>query len=117
MADDWLAVPQLGGTETVLVVIGDALLRHRVAEALRRGGYAVLEAPGEADAGILAQHRSGAIHLLLVDEETPGLSLVRLFRALRPRHPALRVLCLDDLASPLTVDILSRALRDLLDAG
>lgn len=63
-----------GGSERVLVVDDEALVRATVARTLRGAGYEVLEAAdGEAALGVLCA-QGDAIDLVLLDESMPRLS-------------------------------------------
>ena len=122
-----------GGNETVLVAEDEAPLRVLAAEALRREGYTVLEAPDGTSALERAAAHSGELHLLLTDVTMPGLTGPALARALVGQRPGLRVLFMsgytDDalgshgvlesgtpfISKPFTPRVLARAVRDTLD--
>jgi CheY-like chemotaxis protein len=123
------------GTETVLLVEDQDMVRDMVREALEMSGYAVLAASGGADALALAAGHSGPIHLLVTDVVMPGMSGRELAEQLSTVRPTLRVLFMsgytDDaisrhgileegvtfLQKPFTPDALSRKVRELLDRG
>ncbi|HSE28947.1 MAG TPA: ATP-binding protein [Gemmatimonadales bacterium] len=128
------AVPSAGGegTETVLVVDDEALVRDIAVRALRARGYRVLvagdglEARGVADA-------AEALALLVADVQMPGLDGRELAATLRATRPGLRVLFIsgraeagaavdavppagtDFLPKPFTPSQLALAVRALLD--
>ena len=73
--------------ETVLVVDDDPGVRAYVGEALRIGGFAVLEAADGTAALEIAEANAGPIEILVTDVNMPGidgLELARRVRALRP---------------------------------
>jgi two-component system cell cycle sensor histidine kinase/response regulator CckA len=62
------------GTETILLVEDDKLLRELTVELLRSGGYRVLQA-AEANAALdIAKEHSGSVDLVLTDVIMPGMS-------------------------------------------
>ncbi len=62
------------GTETILLVEDETMLRKLTAETLRDSGYAVLEAQDSMDAVRIAKTYSGRIDLLLTDVVMPKMS-------------------------------------------
>ena len=80
------------GSETILFVEDDAVLRELIRRQLERHGYTVLEA-GTADAAAaLAREHVGPIHLLLADVVLPGASGPQLADELLARRTDLKVL-------------------------
>jgi PAS domain S-box-containing protein len=76
------------GTETVLVVEDERLVRDLIAEELSRRGYRVLTALNGADALALAEDYEGDIDVVVTDVIMPemgGLELTQRLTALRPR--------------------------------
>jgi two-component system, cell cycle sensor histidine kinase and response regulator CckA len=72
-----------GGTETVLVIDDEALVRRATRAMLEHGGYRVLEcADGEAALEIFAEQH-GAIDLVVLDRSMPGLSGEQVFVRLK----------------------------------
>jgi two-component system, cell cycle sensor histidine kinase and response regulator CckA len=59
---------------TILVVDDDPEVRTLARDILAAEGYAVLEAPGGADALRVAEGHAGPIHLLLTDVVMPGMT-------------------------------------------
>jgi two-component system, cell cycle sensor histidine kinase and response regulator CckA len=88
--DETLAV---GGSETILVVEDEALLRELVQCILERHGYNVLQAPnGVAALEVWRRHRS-EIDLLLTDMVMPeGMTGRDLAERLLAEEPALKVI-------------------------
>ncbi len=78
------------GTETVLAVEDDPLVRETIEGDLRALGYTTLMAGLPAEA--LATIERAPVDLLLTDVMMPGKLGGELARAIRARHPALRVL-------------------------
>jgi PAS domain S-box-containing protein len=81
-----------GGSETILVVEDEPLVREMAVRALRRAGYRVLVADGADEALAVEAAADGAFDLLLTDVVMPGLNGRELAEGLLRRHPDLRVL-------------------------
>jgi len=84
--------PDPRGTETVLVVEDDGLVRTVATRALTRAGYRVLEAPGGPEALAVAVGHDGPIHLLVTDVVLPGASGPEVAQALVALRPDLRTM-------------------------
>jgi CheY-like chemotaxis protein len=80
------------GTETVLLVEDDGAVRRLAQIALEALGYTVLEAASSADAVLAAEVHPGPVHLLLTDVVMPGQGGREVARAVRARHPEVKVL-------------------------
>jgi PAS domain S-box-containing protein len=122
------------GTETVLVVEDEEMVRLPVCTILRHHGYRVLEASRATDAISLSERFDGPIHLLFTDLVMPGLSGRELAERLVPLRPGMRVLYtsgytdhtairkgvleadIDFLQKPFSPDALVRRVRDVIDA-
>ena len=77
----------------LLVVDDEPMVRTFMAEALRRQGHDVLEAPDAESAAELASHADGpAIRALVTDVRMPGMTGPQLVHLLRERHPGLPAL-------------------------
>jgi len=127
--------PGARGSETVLLVEDDAMVRRLAEATLERQGYRVLAAPSGGDALRLAAGRNGSIDLVITDVVMPGMPGPELAQRLEASHPGLRVLYMsgyaDDtmarhgiseervnfLAKPFSPDELARRVREVLDAG
>jgi PAS domain S-box-containing protein len=121
------------GSETVLLVEDDAMVRRLARRVLDRLGYAVLEADGVDDAvRICATHRA-PIHLLLTDIVMPGMNGVELHARLKAARPDMNALFMsgyaedaiarhgvlaegaDFIQKPFSVDDLAASVRRALD--
>jgi hypothetical protein len=81
-----------GGTETVLLVEDEELVRMMLVEVLKSDGYTVLDARHGADALTLAEQFTGPIDMLVTDLTMPGFSGSELARRLAEKRPGMRVL-------------------------
>jgi two-component system, cell cycle sensor histidine kinase and response regulator CckA len=124
----------LRGSETILLVEDEQQVRDVARGILRRHGYTVIEARDAADALLLCGRHAGPIHLLLTDVVMPGISGPELAKRVVHERPEMKVLCMsgytDDAAvrngvmkaalaylqKPLTVEALTRKVRDVLDS-
>ncbi len=122
-----------GGSESLLLVEDDPMVREMAARGLRSGGYRVLVASGGAEALQVASQEGAALRLLVTDVVLPGLDGRALADELLRRLPGLRVLFIsgharevigrhgvdDDgaqfLAKPFTAPALLAKVRGLLD--
>ena len=121
------------GTETILLVEDDEMVRKLVNEVLDNEGYRPLEAAnGVAALSICAQYEE-PIHLLLTDVVMPEMSGRELANRLAAVRPELKVLYMsgytDDvivhhgvldegtefIQKPFTPDVLARKIREVLD--
>jgi signal transduction histidine kinase/ActR/RegA family two-component response regulator len=80
------------GTETVLVVDDDRMVREIMARALGEAGYRVLLASDGHEATEVASAEAGEIDLLVSDVVMPTIDGLKLAEILRKTRPALRVL-------------------------
>src|SRR5580765_1177257 len=122
-------------SETILVCEDQEEVRRVTARILTSLGYDVVVAGGGQEALLLAEAWHGPIHLLLTDVVMPGMSGPNLARRLAASHPGMRVLYLSGhpdesiarhhvlppgialLQKPFTLEVLSRKIRDVTDAG
>jgi two-component system cell cycle sensor histidine kinase/response regulator CckA len=121
------------GTETVLLVEDEDQVRDVARGILKRSGYTVLEARNAGEALLLCERHPTPIDLLLSDVVMPGMSGPELAKRLGGVRPEMKVLCMsgytDDAAvrhgvieahfayiqKPLTVDSLTRKVREVLE--
>ena len=81
------------GTETILLVEDEPLVRKRVAIMLHGQGYTVIQANnGEEALRALQQHAGQELQLLLSDVVMPQMSGTELADRMRTMHPDIRVL-------------------------
>jgi len=123
-----------GGSETILIVDDDELVREIARRMLARLGYRLLLASSAFEAAGLADRFDGPIHLLLTDVVMPGPSGADLATDLRKSRPGLRVIFISGhvpealpkqglltgstplLSKPFTAEALAARVRSVLDA-
>jgi len=122
------------GSETVLLVEDETVVRELVGDILAAQGYRVLVAQDGVQALQVGKDHEGPIHLLVTDVVMPRLSGKALADQLRSGRPEVRVLytsgytdnaiarhgVLDEgvhfLSKPFELEALARKVRDVLDA-
>jgi len=123
-----------GGSETILLVEDQQEVRELAADILSAQGYVVLAAgDGETASALFTAHKE-QIDLLLTDVVMPGTSGRQLADSLTAARPDLKVLYMSGytdqaivqhgvleagiayLEKPFTIDAITRAVRDALDA-
>lgn len=60
------------GTETIMVVDGDVLIRHAIADYLRSCGYGVIEAASSDEAAAVLAHGETSLSAMLCDVKIGG---------------------------------------------
>ncbi len=126
-------VKSLSGTETVLVVEDNSMVRELVIKILQKYGYKVLEAKDGEEAIEIGKQHEGPIDLMLTDVVMPGMSgriLAMEFESLRPKIKVLYMSGYTDnivvhhgildrgmvfIQKPFTHDALAGKVRELLD--
>jgi len=99
----------VGGSETVLLVEDESLVRDVIGRSLRGLGYHVLEAAGAAEAGECSRAFPGPVHLLLTDVVMPDGNGREVSEQIRDERLETRVLFM----SGYTTDaIIRQGLRD-----
>jgi CheY-like chemotaxis protein len=93
-----IALEELRGSASVLVVEDDPMVRKAATRILSRYGYVVLEAEN-ADQAIQASEEHGHIDLLVSDIVLPGLGGLELSRRLCERYPDLLTIYMSGYAS------------------
>jgi signal transduction histidine kinase/ActR/RegA family two-component response regulator len=87
------AAPVTGGTETILIVEDEPVLREMAREILEDCGYKILEASSGKEALEVWNRRTGQIDLLLTDMVMPeGVSGVNLAEKLLAGQPGLKII-------------------------
>jgi PAS domain S-box-containing protein len=123
----------LTGTETVLLVEDEEMVRDMAKEILQESGYQVLEAKHGHEALSVAEQHHGPIHLMLSDVVMPQMSGRELAEQLTPLRREMKVLYMsgytDDaivhhgvldegvafIEKPFTPGALARKLREVLN--
>lgn len=123
------------GTETILLVDDDAVIRDLAAAALRATGYTVLTARSGGDALALLKDHAGTVHLLLTDISMPGMSGGEVAEAVAAERAGIKTLFMSGytagaalhdsvrdegvafLAKPFVPTNLLRKVRAVLDAS
>jgi PAS domain S-box-containing protein len=123
----------VGGSETILLVEDEEIVRNLVQKVLKANGYTVLVAASGRDAERVARETAGPIHLLMTDVVLPGINGRQVAQLLTGVRPGIRVLYLsgytDDvivhhgvldpgvafLQKPFTPAVLGRRVREVLD--
>ncbi len=123
------------GSETVLLVEDEPVVRNLAQRVLQLKGYRVLTASDGDEARRIAEQYQDEIHLLISDVVMPQLGGAELARLLLRSRPCIRVLLISGHADenvingdfngsriaffekPFTPDFLIRRVRELLDAG
>ena len=80
------------GSETILLVEDEAIVRELTVQILESDGYQVLEAMNGTEALRIAGEHGAPIDLLLTDVMMPGMNGKELANKLRLHHPDMRVL-------------------------
>ena len=123
------------GTETVLLVEDEEMIRNLVQKVLKANGYTVLVAASGRDAERVAEQHDGPIHLLVTDVVMPGMNGREVAQRLAGARAGIQVLYLsgytDDaivhhgvlepgvafLQKPFTPAMLGRKVREVLDSA
>jgi PAS domain S-box-containing protein len=123
-----------GGSERILVVEDEPVVRRVIVRVLRAHGYEVLEAGNGLEALRKLETLGGEVELLLTDVVMPQMGGRELADKALRKYPAMKVLFLSGytenaivhrgvlepslvfLQKPFTADELARRVRDLLDA-
>jgi CheY-like chemotaxis protein len=121
------------GSETILLVEDEPVVRHLVAEILEASGYTVLQAGEGPSALELLRRHSGAMDLLVTDVVMPGMSGPEVAQAVTSMRPGTQVLYISGytdsaighhsvlepgiafLQKPFNAEELNRKVRSLLD--
>lgn len=122
------------GSETVLLVDDNDVVRSAIKGCLQMNGYTVLEARHGQEALKVWDAHNDPIHLLITDVVMPFMNGQQLAHILNSRHPDLRILFLSGysgeeimpeqlsipsaefLKKPISMEVLMRKIRELLDS-
>jgi PAS domain S-box-containing protein len=128
------AVDIPGGSETILLVEDDKLVRGLALEILTRAGYRVLEASNGREALQICREWDGRLHMVITDVVMPGMSGRELADEMVFLHPDVKVLFMSGytenaivhhgvlqlglafLQKPFTPAVLARKVRQVLDS-
>jgi two-component system, cell cycle sensor histidine kinase and response regulator CckA len=123
------------GTETILLVEDEEMVRNLVRETLEREGYRLLDAADPMEARRIADNFKSPIQLLITDVVMPKVSGRELAAQLLKRRPTLKVLYMSGytdnaivnsallekevafLQKPFTPAALAQKVRDVLEDG
>jgi CheY-like chemotaxis protein len=128
------SVEEVVGSETILFVEDQAILRRMVSKILTKHGYKVLTATDGVEAKQIWEAHQHDIQLLLSDVMMPnGYSGLDLARSFRTTHPSLKVILISGfsstireeieaenipfLAKPFTADDLCKLIEECLGEG
>jgi two-component system cell cycle sensor histidine kinase/response regulator CckA len=119
------------GTEMVLVVEDEPIVRKAACRILQLHGYRVLEATNGEEAIVAMQASDTPVDLVITDVVMPGMEGTTLVSYLRTSHPRTRVLYMSGynpeylqvraapdeafLAKPFTFEGLAQRVREVLD--
>lgn len=122
------------GSETVLLVDDNDVVRSAIKGCLQMNGYTVLEARHGQEALKVWDSHTDPIHLLITDVVMPFMNGQQLAQVLNSRYPDLKILFLSGYAGeeimpdqltipgaeflnkPISMEILMRKIRELLDS-
>jgi PAS domain S-box-containing protein len=126
------AIEETGGTETILLVEDEDMVRELAMEIFRGNGYTVLDAPNGAAALEICDRHEGPIDLLVTDLVMPGMNGIELAERVAAARPGILILYMSGYAEdarkhlgrmdpgraflqkPITPTTLSRKARELL---
>jgi signal transduction histidine kinase/ActR/RegA family two-component response regulator len=134
VAEAMPAATVAGGSETIMVVEDEEVVRHLICTVLGDLGYSVLSAESAAKGLLLAGEQKDPIDLLVTDIVMPDMHGPALARELSPLQPGMKVLFVSGysdsdisdqgvldpglvvLQKPFTQESLARKVREILDA-
>jgi PAS domain S-box-containing protein len=123
----------LTGSETVVLVEDEQMVRILAKKVLEKQGYKVIEHAAAEPALINLEEHDDTIDLLLTDVIMPGINGKKLFEKLKEKRPNLKVLFMSGytedvighhgileagtefLQKPFTIELLTRKVREVLD--
>jgi two-component system cell cycle sensor histidine kinase/response regulator CckA len=132
--DEVEPISSADGSETVLLVEDEEIVRKLVRDTLRRSGYNVVEAEDGAEAMRICEGREEPVDIVVTDVVMPNMTGPELIERLTLVQPELKVLFVsgytdgrvvqrglvdsstDLLMKPFTPNLLARKVRELLDS-
>lgn len=87
-----IKIEDLKGTETVLVIEDEDMVRDIVVKALKRYGYNVISARDGKEAIGIAKEYKGDIHLILTDVIMPGMHGKDVVQKIQSQRPNIKVI-------------------------
>ena len=98
--------------DSILVIDGDVLVRHAIADYLRNCGYVVIEAATTDEAVIVLERDALTVHAVLCDAQAPGTLNPFEFRNWAQRQPS----C-PEIALAGTIESAAQKAADLCEEG
>ena len=95
---------QIGGTETILIVEDEYVLRRLLKRILETLGYSVLVAEHGNDALLAAENHPGTINLIITDVMMPEMGGHELVKRLSPLRPEMSVLYMSGYDQEVIID-------------
>jgi len=92
-----------GGTETILLVEDEAMVRDLAQEVLKESGYKVIAVDRPDEALKISDQSQGPIDLILTDVVMPGMSGPELVERIKPKRPDIKVLYVSGYAADALV--------------
>ncbi len=126
-------VATAAGTETILIVEDEAMVRGLVEQVLKSAGYTVLACANAGEALLTCEQHPGPIHLMLTDVVMPQMSGRQLAERLAGLRPETKVLYMSGytdnaivhhgvldqetqfISKPFTIAALASKVREVLD--
>ncbi len=87
-----MAIKELSGDETILLVEDEDMVRELACETLRGYGYNVLASPDGQEAISISREHGETIHLLITDVVMPGINGLELAQRLKAERPDILVI-------------------------
>lgn len=105
-----VALSDIRGSETILIVEDETFLREMIKETLTSFGYSIISASGGQEAIPLCKKHKNKIHLILTDVVMPQMDGREFIEYLKPLHPRTKVLYMSGYTDD---DILRHGIHDL----
>jgi len=95
------------GTETILIVEDEAVIRSLIARILQRSGYTTIETNDAAGALAVLAERRGDVDLVIVDMVMPGMGGSEFYSRARDRFPGLKTMFISGYVDARTLDVIA----------